>query len=117
MIQITSIFKLLSDDTRLRILLLLFQKDLCVCEISGILNVSQPSVSKSLSKLRDLNLVTDDRREKFVFYSLRKDNTFLTHTLNQILAQVDEYPQILEDSIRLENKEAFLNQCCPVFEQ
>ncbi len=117
MIQITNIFKLLSDDTRLRIMLLLFQKDLCVCEISGILNVSQPSVSKSLSKLRDLNLVTDERREKFVFYSLKKDNVFLTHTLDQILAQADEYPQFLEDSNRLENKDVFLNLCCPVFEQ
>jgi ArsR family transcriptional regulator len=117
MIHITNIFKLLSDDTRLRIILLLFQKDLCVCEISGILNVPQPSVSKSLSKLRDLNLVTDDRREKFVFYSLKKENSFLTNTLQLIINQIDEYPQILEDSNRLENKDAFLNQCCPVFEQ
>ena len=51
--QLTSIFKLLSDETRLRMMVLLFQQDLCVCEISGILEVPQSRVSKNLSKLRD----------------------------------------------------------------
>lgn len=114
--QLTNIFKLLSDDTRLRMILLLYQQDLCVCEISGILSVPQPRVSKNLSKLRDLNLVTDDRREKFVFYTLKKDNLLLTQTLQQIIEQIDQYPQIQTDSDRLIDKEKFLNQCSLICE-
>ena len=75
--QLTNIFKILSDETRLRILLLLYNEELCVCELSGILNVPQPKISKNLSKLRDMNLVTDIRKEKFVFYSLKTENKIL----------------------------------------
>ena len=109
--QLTNIFKLLSDDTRLRMLLLLYQQDLCVCEISCILNVPQPRVSKNLSKLRDLNLVTDDRKEKFVFYSLKRDNLLLMKTLDHIISQIDQYPEIKSDTDRLLDKEKFLNLC------
>lgn len=114
--QLTNIFKLLSDESRLRMMVLLYQQDLCVCEISGILEIPQPRVSKNLSKLRDLNLVTDDRKEKFVFYSLKKDNLLLTQTLQQIVEQMDQYPQIKADSDRLNDKEKFLNQCCVICE-
>ncbi|GAU76519.1 metalloregulator ArsR/SmtB family transcription factor [Fusibacter sp. 3D3] len=114
--QLTNIFKLLSDDTRLRMILLLYQQDLCVCEISGILNAPQPRISKNLSKLRDLNLVLDERREKFVFYTLKKDNLLLTQTLKQILDEIELYPQILRDSENLVDKEQFLNQSCLICE-
>lgn len=114
--QLTNIFKLLSDESRLRMMMLLYQQDLCVCEISGILSIPQPRVSKNLSKLRDLNLVSDDRREKFVFYNLKKDNMLLTQTLDHILEHIDQYPQIKADSERLVDKEKFLNQCCIVCE-
>lgn len=114
--QLTNIFKLLSDDSRLRMMILLYQQDLCVCEISGILGVPQPRVSKNLSKLRDLNLVIDERKEKFVFYTLKKDNLLLTQTLQQIINQIEQYPQIKIDSDRLMDKDQFLNQCCLICE-
>lgn len=110
--QLTNIFKLLSDDTRLRMLTLLFQEDLCVCEISGILDVPQSRVSKNLSKLRDLNLVTDERKERFVFYSLKKEDVLLVQTLQYILDHKLLYPQITTDCERLIDKENHLNQCC-----
>ncbi|MBN2285040.1 MAG: winged helix-turn-helix transcriptional regulator [Tissierellales bacterium] len=110
--QLTNIFKLLSDSTRLRMLALLFQEDLCVCEISGILDVPQSRVSKNLSKLRDLNLVMDERKERFVFYSLLKEDVLLVQTLQYILDQKLLYPQIVEDCKRLTDKEKYLNQCC-----
>ena len=109
--QLTNIFKLLSDETRLRMLVLLHQKELCVCELSGILDVPQPRISKNLSKLRDLNLVTDMRQEKFVFYTLKKDNPLLVHTLQSIMDHLDDYPILVADHIRLEDKEKYLNQC------
>ncbi|NCA68162.1 MAG: ArsR family transcriptional regulator, partial [Clostridia bacterium] len=58
-------FKLVSDETRLRIVILLAQQELAVCEICGILKLTQPKVSKHLGKLRDMNFVIDKRNEKY----------------------------------------------------
>ena len=46
--RLTNIFKLMSDETRLRIIMLLNRETLCVCEISGILNIPQPRISQNL---------------------------------------------------------------------
>jgi len=108
---LTDIFKILSDETRLRIIMLLYQEELCVCEISGILNVPQPRISKNLSKLRDLNLVIDERKEKFVFYSLKKENKVLITTLKNIAGNVDAYPQLVIDKERIREKDKYLCQC------
>ncbi len=59
MTQLINIYKLLSDEIRLRMMLLLYQENLCVCQLAGIIDVPQPRISKHLSKLRDLNLVKE----------------------------------------------------------
>jgi len=64
--------KLLSDPARLRILLVLTKKELCVCQIMGVLGISQPLVSRNLSLLRSAGLLDERREGKLVFYSLRK---------------------------------------------
>ena len=110
--KLISIFKILSDETRLRIIILLAQEELCVCQISGVLNVSQPKVSKSLSRLRDLNFVIDERKEKFVFYKLKTENFVLTSTIRNIIDNLNEYPKLILDKSRLTDKEQYLNQCC-----
>ncbi len=110
--QLTNIFKILSDETRLRMMILLFQEQLCVCELSGILDVPQPRISKNLSKLRDLNLVEDERKEKFVFYKLNRENQLLMETLKSICDKLDTHPQLVQDRQRLALKEEILNKCC-----
>lgn len=110
--DLMNIFKVLSDETRLRVISLLFYEDLCVCEFSGILDIPQPKISKALSKLRDLNLVTDRRQDKFVFYSLKRGNELLIHILDYIANNVDKYPQLAIDKSNLPLAERFLNQCC-----
>ncbi|NLI92560.1 MAG: winged helix-turn-helix transcriptional regulator [Peptococcaceae bacterium] len=112
--QLTNIFKILSDENRLRMIVLLYQEELCVCELSGILGIPQPRISQNLSKLRDLNLVDDERKEKFVFYSLRRDNKIFTEVLKNILDDLESYPQLVVDKNRLEDKETYLNQCCAI---
>jgi len=109
--QLTNIFKILSDETRTRIIILLYQEDLCVCELSGILDAPQSRISKNLSKLRDLNLVVDERKEKFVFYKLKKENIILMNIINNIMNDFDSYPQLITDRNRLKDKEKYLNQC------
>lgn len=109
--EITNVFKLLSDESRLRMLVLLYKQELCVCEMTGVLNLPQSRVSKNLARLRDLNLVKDERREKFVFYTLKTDNSLLIKSIELILDQIDRYPQIKADFDRLNDKEKYLNQC------
>lgn len=111
--QLTNVFKILSEESRLRMIVLLYQEQLCVCELSGILDIPQPRVSQNLSKLRDLNLVEDERKEKFVFYSLRNDNKILAEIIKKILEDFESYPQLVEDKNRLAKKEVYLKQCCP----
>ncbi len=72
--DVLKIFKLLSDETRFRIINLLNENDLCVCQITGILDIPQPKVSKALSKMKDLNIVTDKREDKYVYYSLNNND-------------------------------------------
>ena len=66
-------FKLLSDETRFRVIMLLMEQELAVCELVGILDLPQPKVSKALGKLRDLGLVLDERKEKYMYYSLNSE--------------------------------------------
>lgn len=104
-------FKLASDETRLRIIILLAQKELAVCEICGILKLSQPKVSKHLGKLRDMNFVNDTRRDRFIFYSLNIIDDTVFKLIKSIIDRLEQYPQLKEDSIGLMRKEVYLSRC------
>ncbi len=68
------LFHLLSDETRLRgVLLLHAEGRLCVCELVHALDLSQPKISRHLAQLRDGGLVSDERRGQWVHYRLRDD--------------------------------------------
>ena len=108
--RLIDMFKILSDETRLRLIALLAQEDLCVCEMSGILELSQPKVSKHLAKLRDKNFVSDIRKEQFIFYSLRIDDPIIRNLIADIIENLENYPQLKKDSERLFIKEEYLNQ-------
>lgn len=111
--KLINLFKVLSDQTRLRLIVLLHKEELCVCELVGVLDESQPKISKSLAKLRDLNLVEDERIERFVFYKLKKDNENLNTILDKIMENIHQYPQLEIDIDRLIEKEKYLEQCIP----
>ena len=65
------LFSLLSDETRLRCFVLLQKEgELCVCEISQIMDSIQPKISRHLALMRNSGLVSDERRGKWVYYSL-----------------------------------------------
>ena len=69
----TEIFKILSDEQRLRILLLLDRKELCVCQMMGILGVAQPLVSRNLSILNRAGFLSERKDGKLRFYRIKKD--------------------------------------------
>jgi len=86
MISPTELFTLLSDETRLRCIILLSkEKEICVCEFSYVLDSIQPKISRHLAYLRKSGLVLDERREQWVYYKLNHD---LTKWAQQILVNV-----------------------------
>lgn len=62
--------KALSDETRLRILSLLMEGELCVCDLMTVLRLPQSTVSRHLSYLRNTGWVVDRREGVWIFYSL-----------------------------------------------
>lgn len=73
-IQCRQFFQLLSDDTRLRSLLLIHQEgELCVCELVHALQEIQPKVSRHLATLRDSGVVADRRAGQWIYYRLHPD--------------------------------------------
>ena len=81
-------FKLLADTTRLRCLLLMqSESEICVCELTAALQISQPKISRHLAALREAGLVVDRRQGTWVFYRL---NEALPGWAKQILAAAAE---------------------------
>ena len=68
MINWLKIFSALSDETRLRIFLLLLRKELCVCELMSILNMEQSRVSHSLKELYNAQLIKNRREGRWKIY-------------------------------------------------
>lgn len=66
--DIVRIFKALSDPTRLRIMLLLLRKELCVCELMFILGMEQSRVSHHMRVLRDADIAEDVRDGRWIIY-------------------------------------------------
>ncbi len=67
-------FKALGDPTRVRILDALSRDELCVCDISGLLGVSESAISHQLRLLRSMRLVKPRRDGRHIFYSLDDDH-------------------------------------------
>lgn len=63
-------FKVLSDPTRLKIINALMLSEMCVCDISALLNMSQPAISHHLKSLRQTRLIKYRRDGKIAYYSL-----------------------------------------------
>jgi len=67
-------FQLLSDETRLRSLMLMQQEgELCVCELVYALDIIQPKVSRHLATLRDAAIVVDRRQGQWIYYQINPE--------------------------------------------
>ena len=102
--NLINFFNAISDETRLRMLVLLYNKELCVCEICEILEVSQTKISRHLAKLRDIGLVKDERQNQRVFYSLNIQDEQIINIIMGINDNFKNYTLIKRDLDRLEIK-------------
>ncbi|AUM69723.1 MULTISPECIES: metalloregulator ArsR/SmtB family transcription factor [Pseudomonas] len=82
------VFKALADDTRTRIALLLAREgELCVCELTAALGLSQPKISRHLAQLRSAGLLSDRRQGQWVYYRLHPQlPSWVSTLLEQALA-------------------------------
>lgn len=86
--NIAQIFKALSDSTRLRILMLLLENELCVCELIFILQMEQSRISHQLRFLKYAGLVEDRREGRWIVYSIpKKKRELLKIVIKQAFAQ------------------------------
>lgn len=68
--DLAELFKVFGDSTRIRILFVLFEAEVCVCDIADTLNMTQSAISHQLKILKQSKLVKSRREGKSVFYSL-----------------------------------------------
>jgi len=82
------LMKALADPTRLSMIAALRRADepICICDFTGALKLSQPTISHHMAKLRDARLVESEKRGIWVYYRLRTDLTpAATNLLSAIL--------------------------------
>ena len=72
--DLAELFKVFGDTTRIRILYVLFEAEMCVCDIAELLNMTQSAISHQLRVLKQARLVRSRREGKTVFYSLDDDH-------------------------------------------
>jgi len=97
------VFKALSDATRLRLVLLLMERDLCVCELVFILKMEQSRISHQLRILRDADLVEDIRQGRWMIYRIPGDARGLLEAIldGELKSRIRGSSEIHEDSRRL----------------
>lgn len=81
------LFKALSDETRLRIMVLLSEKELCVCQLEWALSLTQAKISRHLAVLKNAGLVQDRREGLWIFYSLVKPKNELERLIHKYLKE------------------------------
>lgn len=108
--ELADIFKTFSNETRLRILIILSQKALCVCEIQGILHKPQPQISKQLAILKELGLLSDEKKDKYVYYKL-ESNPIVQDVIAAILEN-QQYPQLKIDVEKCANSQIYREGKC-----
>ena len=86
--DLADFFKVFGDSTRIKILYVLFQSEMCVCDIAQLLNMNQSAISHQLRILKQNRLVKSRREGKAVFYSLADGH--VRTIINQGLEHIQE---------------------------
>ncbi|MGN0495386.1 MAG: ArsR/SmtB family transcription factor [Lachnospiraceae bacterium] len=86
--DLAELFKVFGDTTRVRILCALFESEMCVCDISNLLGMTQSSISHQLRVLKSAKLVKNRKEGKVVYYSLEDEH--IKHIFEQGLDHINE---------------------------
>ena len=86
--RLSEMFKVFGDNTRIRILWALFDKELCVYDIANVLSMSQSAISHQLKTLKQARLIKSRRDGKNAFYSI--DDEHVKKIIEQMLIHIEE---------------------------
>jgi len=108
-----NVFKVLSEPNRVRILMMLLQKPLCVCEITSILGLSTATVSKHLSFLRNSGFIEDEKEGKWINYKIAKkiENPIIKSIIVSLPEWFADEKQIREDLKNVKIADRFIIKC------
>lgn len=97
--ELLQVFKALSDETRLRIMNLLYERELCVCDVMETLKITQAKASRHLTYLKNAGLVKDRKHAQWVYYSITRDHrmVFVDHLFFNGLQDHEQFRQDLEE--------------------
>jgi ArsR family transcriptional regulator len=97
------LFKIFADKNRLRIFKLLEQQKLCVCELAYVLEVTQPSISRHLKKMKDVGLIDTQQDGFWTNYFLRKGSKTYESVLVCVKSLLKDDKTILSDVKKLQS--------------
>src|SRR5438128_2868147 len=105
--RIEKLFKALADRTRLRLINLLGDSEVCVCFLVAILKMTQPKISRHLAYLRRAQIVAARREGKWMHYRLTEPpDEHAARIFREVRAALAEHPELQQD------REKLLQVCC-----
>lgn len=102
-----TVLKLLGDKTRLSMVGLLEHDECCVCEFVEMFQMSQPSISQHLRKLRDVGLVREQRKGQWIFYGLNKE-----HEMYPVVGAILQHIPDQGEKLKGLEREGLRISCC-----
>jgi len=101
--QVIRTFKALTEETRLRILHVLMERECCVCEVMQALAISQTRASRNLKALYDAGLLKSRRDGRWVLYSIDADriSPYFTTLVEAVRKVLENNPLVAQDQERL----------------
>ncbi|MGI6413265.1 MAG: ArsR/SmtB family transcription factor [Syntrophomonadaceae bacterium] len=103
-LELIVILKAVADETRLRMLSLLKDQELCVCEIEEVLGIQQSNASRHLDKLRNARLVCSEKKAQWVYYRINEETLQHYPFLRMIIKEeASKIPCCQQDTLRLKN--------------
>ena len=105
--DIENLFKALADRTRLRLISLIGESEVCVCFLVAILKTSQPKISRHLAYLRRAQIVSARREGKWIHYRLvEPPDEHAARIFREVRALLAEHPELQRD------REKLMHVCC-----
>ena len=111
--ELTKILKVLSDDSRLRVLSLLMERECCVCEVMQVMEISQSKASRILSALHDAGLLSLRREGRWALYSVDKEGMkgYVSDILAGVTKALEGHHLVVQDREKLKKAERVGPEC------
>ena len=96
-----TIFKVLSDENRTRIILMLKIRPLCVCEIYEVLNIALSTISAHLKLLKNAGMVKDAKDGRWVIYDIAPGTSFTQGLIESLENELCDDPVVKNDRVKI----------------